>query len=246
MSTPLNQPNSDAALTIWEHIVALKRVVFIAVGSLLLSASLVHWQREIIINFLLVPLGPGGPVLQFLSPLDPLYFILKIDFTLGFLIILPLLLTLLWRYVSPAMSVRWWIPLLIINVASALALLAAAYAYYLVTPLILGFMASIIIPGTTAAFTASGYLDFLLTTTFILVVIFQLPLIIIAAVGTKLLNPTQITENRPYVYVGAITIAAIVTPTTDILTLGLVAAPAIVAVEVGVGVARLIFRTKQV
>lgn len=243
----LKTPNhSSDTLTIWEHLVALKRVVLWCVGTLLLSASLIHWQRELVISFLLVPLGETSQPLQFLSPLDPLYFILKIDFTLGFLLALPLILTYVWWYVSPALHVRWWVPVLVVSIASVLSVTAALYAYFLVTPIILTFMSNIIIPGTAAAFTAAGYLDFLLSTTLILVLVFQLPLLIVGAIGAGLLTTKQITDNRPYVYLGAVSIAAVVTPTTDILTLGLVSGPAIVAVELGAGTARLLFGRKTV
>lgn len=241
-----NQTRQNSEMTLWEHLLELKRVVIVAIATLLLAASLVHWQREIVIGFLLGPLGENSQPLQFLSPLDPLYFILKIDFTLGFIISLPIILTLIWRYIAPALNVRWWVPMLIIISASSLSVLAALYAYYFVAPVVLAFMSSIIIPGTTAAFTAAGYLDFLLTITLILVVVFQLPLIVVGGIVSKLLAPETITNNRPYVYVGAVTISAIITPTTDILTLGLVAAPAILAVELGLGIARVVLWRRHV
>jgi sec-independent protein translocase protein TatC len=241
----LQTPNNHSAtLTIWEHIVALKRVVLLCLGTLLVAASLVHWQRESIIGFLLVPLGETSQPLQFLSPLDPLYFILKVDFTLGFLLALPFILGFIWRFVSPALNVRWWVPVIVVSVASVLSFWAALYAYFFVTPIILSFMSTIIIPGTTAAFTAAGYLDFLLSTTLILVFVFQIPLLLVGAIGAGLISHTQITNNRPYVYLGAVSLSAIVTPTTDVLTLGLVAGPAIAAVELGVGTARILFRGK--
>lgn len=243
---PTSNNNSLQTQTIWEHLVALKRVAFLSLGTLLCAAALVHWQREWVITFLLVPLGSESQPLQFLSPLDPLYFILKVDFTLGFLLALPIILTLIWRYIAPAVQVVWWLPLLIVSAATVLSMMASLYAYFLVAPIILTFMSNIIIPGTTAAFTAAGYLDFLLSTTLILVLVFQLPLLIVGAIGAKLLSPVVITDNRPYVYLGTVVIAAVVTPTTDVLTLALVAGPAIAAVELGIGIAKLLFNRKTV
>jgi len=231
-------------MTVWEHLAQLRRLLFWVVGSVVLAAGCVHYWREPVITFLLQPLGDTQAPLQFLSPLDPLYFILKIDFTLGLLLSLPFILCIVWRYIAPAVSLRWYTPLLVGTLITILSGLAMAYAYLLVVPIILAFMSSIVIPGTATAFTASGYLSFLLTTTSILVLVFQIPLILATLCLLRLMTPAYIRQHRPYFHIGALVLAAIVTPTTDIFTLGLVAGPAIVAIELGAVLGSLVSRNQ--
>jgi sec-independent protein translocase protein TatC len=228
--------------TFFEHVTVLRKTLLAAVGLVIAASATVHFFREPIIGFLLAPLGSEPAPLQFLSPLDPLFFILKIDFTLGLLISLPILFYLGWRFIAPASRAPTWAALIIIGITSIMGLGGAAYAYHVVIPIVLEFMNTLIIAGTTPAYTATGYLSFLLSVTTLLVLVFQIPLVIVLTTMLGLLNPNHITERRAYVYTGTVVAAAIITPTTDVITLTLVSLPAIVVTEVGVFVARWFHR----
>lgn len=232
--------------TIREHVIALLKTIGIAFGLVVFFSALVHWKRGQVIDFLLQPLGDNAAPLQFLSPLDPLFFILKIDFTLGFLISFPVIFLLVWRFVAPATQARLYLGVAIIAATSILALLAAAYAYFLIVPVVLHYMSSIVIAGTVTAFTAHGYLNFLLSTTFLLVIIFQIPLTLIGAGSLGLLTARQLTERRKYIYTGSMILTAVITPTTDIITLALITVPTIAVIEMGILGVWLIQKTSRV
>ncbi len=225
--------SEDDLLSVWEHIAAFRKVLLYIIGFFLVCVSVVHYFRNELIGFLLHPLGKTISALQFLSPLDPLYFILKIDFIFGVILCLPITTILLWRYVSPAVTIVWWQIMLVFTASMLLSITAGGYSYMVVVPLILKFMNSIVIPGTVIAFTAQGYLNFILSTTIILVAIFQIPLFLMATISMNIIQPTMITKNRSSVYLAIIVACAIITPTTDILTLILVTAPCIITTELG-------------
>lgn len=241
----MSNQTQNKSLTFFEHIRELRRLVFWMLGWFLIAVATVHALREPIITFLLHPLGPDQPPLQFLTPLDPLYFILKLDFTLGFLLSLPILAVLLWRYITPAFTLKkWWVPYLLGISVLVLSTLACAYSYILVMPLLLDFLSTLAVPGTNTAFTAHGYLSFFLTTTIVLVAVFQIPLGIFLAVSLGILSTKTVYQNRPYIYVGAVIVSAIITPTTDVFSLALVAVPCIAAVEIGTFASYLIYRKR--
>lgn len=225
--------------TLVEHLIALKSTVLWSLFFLLVAASCVHAFRGVVIPFLLTPLGQDATDLQFLTPLDPLFFLLKVDFILGFLISLPIIALLIWHFIAPATTLSLSKAIGIIVTVSCLSIVGAGYAYAVVVPIVLSFMSSIIIEGTVTAYTAHGYLHFLLSTTILLVLVFQIPLIIVLLTILQLLDPRRITQYRPYIYSGAFIIAAVITPTTDVITLILVAVPAIAVTEIGTAVARL-------
>lgn len=231
---------TENAQTIHEHVRALVRVVLWSLGFVISASILVYWQRELVIDFLLQPLGENAMPLQFLAPLDPLFFLLKVCFTLGFLLGLPLIMLLVWHFIAPATRAGIAKGLVIVTATSVLAISAAAYAYTLVVPIVLNYMASIVIAGTTTAFTAHGYLNFLLTTTTLLVMIFQLPLVIVGATSLGLIETRQITSRRRYLYLGTLIATAVITPTTDVITLALVSLPTIVVIELGIFISWLL------
>ena len=79
---------ADEELTVWEHVAELRRYVLLSVASVLVFGSLTHAYRNELVGLLLRPLGEGM-TLQFLSPLDPLLFILTLDLMGGVLLSLP-------------------------------------------------------------------------------------------------------------------------------------------------------------
>jgi sec-independent protein translocase protein TatC len=220
--------------TIREHTLALLKTIGASLGLVLVCSIVVHSQRHTVIDFLLQPLGNGATPLQFLSPLDPLFFILKVDFTLGFLLSFPIVFLLFWRFIAPATHAKLILGIAMVLATSVLALLAAAYSYLLVVPIVLEYMSSIVIAGTVTAFTAHGYLNFLLSTTFLLVAIFQIPLTLIGAGSLGLVTASQLTSRRKYIYTGTLILTAFITPTTDIITLALITAPTVIVIEVGI------------
>lgn len=236
---------TTSELTVLDHIRSLRRTVFSIVLVVLVASSIVHYFKNSVLSFLLAPLGGEAPELQFLSPLDPLYFILKVDFILGFLLSLPIIIFLIWRFVSPANERRSAAtPFIIIGASSVLGLIAATYAYKLLIPIILNYMSGLVVPGTALSFTANGYLDFFLSTTTLLILVFQIPLLIVGLTYTGLIVPDTISRNRPYIFLGIVILTAFITPTTDLISLALIAVPALIVVEFGTLMARFVYARK--
>jgi hypothetical protein len=70
-------------MTFFEHLRELFRKLLVAVFAVTIGAGVAHYYHDAIIVFLLKPLHQKK--LFFLSPLDPLFFVLKIDFVVGFI-----------------------------------------------------------------------------------------------------------------------------------------------------------------
>lgn len=227
-----------------EHLGELRGLLFWYAAFFIGAAGTVHYFREPIAKLLFIPLEGSSTTLQFLSPLDPLIFTLKIDFSLGFIVTLPVLLIIIWRFLGPATDVSWTKALVVLTTALLLALSGVAYAYLAVAPLVLSFMQSLTFEGTTTAFTAMGYINFLFTTAFLLVIIFQIPIFICALAALGILDPHSLAKKRSYVHVSLLAICAVITPTTDILSLFLVALPSMFFTEVGIFVAKIIVKNK--
>lgn len=238
------QQNNNPHKPFWEHVADLRRLLFFVVVLLIGTASVIHYFRHDIIPYLLRPLGTDTAPLQFLSPLEPLFFILKIDFVGAIILILPIIIVCIYQFINPTPWRKCTVPLITIISSSLLALAGAAYAYFVIVPIVLGFMNSLIIPGTVAAFTATGFMNFLLGTSFMLVLIFQIPIVTVLGSAVGIINPYLFSDYRRNAYLAIFVVTAVITPTTDVITLLLVSLPAIVITEIGVSIGKL-FYTKE-
>ena len=238
-ATPSKRPLTNDELTLWEHVAQLRRVVLWSVVAVFVCGSVVHYFRNDVIAFIIRPLH-GAP-LQYLSPLDPLVFILTIDFVGGLVLALPFIVWQWYRFVAPALPTfrkmtvffRLLFPLLLAGAA-------ACYAYYVAIPLTLNVLTSFTVPGVTVSFTAENYLSFFITALLMLMIVFEMPVVMVILARLGLLHASTLAKKRKYVYVGLLIAVAAITPTTDIVSLMLILLPTYAVFEVGLIGARMV------
>ena len=100
----------------------------------------------------------------------------------------------------------------------------AAFAYYVVFPLVFGYLTATAPQGVTVMTDISTYLDFVLTIFFAFGVSFEIPIFTIVLVWTGIVTPEALAEKRGYVIVGVFVIAMFLTP-PDALSQTLLAVP---------------------
>src|SRR3989339_774616 len=138
------QQQNNNPLIFWEHINILKKYLFIICFFVILFSSIAFFYNVQILKFLTKPLN--GIDLIFLSPIDPITFIMKMDLLAGVILSAPIILYLVWRFVSPALMDKQKKILKRIFIFSfILTILSVIYAYiYLISIIIL----SVITPTT--------------------------------------------------------------------------------------------------
>lgn len=217
--------------SISEHIGELRVKILTALGFFFVGIAISHIFHNKIIDFLLEPASDQS--LIFLSPLEPLFFIFQIDFVGGFILSFPVILWLLFSYISPALSDGIKKRLIIFYLTSTLLLiLGLAYALFITIPTSLKFLFSITIPGIENSFSVQKYLSFIITQTIIVMAVFQIPVVIIGGVHLGILKTNILVVKRRHIYIGLITILAIITPTTDIFSLAILFIPCVVIFEI--------------
>jgi sec-independent protein translocase protein TatC len=92
---------------------------------------------------------------------------------------------------------------------------------------------------------ASEYLSFVLAMGVAFGVVFELPLVLVFLALAGIITSQGMRRARRYAIVANVTIAAIITPTVDIVTLGLMAGPMIVFYELAIVLAWSIERTRS-
>lgn len=230
--------------SVLEHIGELKKKIFIALGAIFFGALIGHFFNKEITAFLLQL--SGGQQLIFLSPLEPLFFIFKIDLIAGIIIAFPFIVWCLLSYIAPALPRRTSAFLFLFYIISTLLLIGGLFYAFLVTiPLSLKFLFSIVIPGVQNQISAQNYINFFITQTLIITFIFQFPLLIIGSVYLDILRTKTLANKRRYAYL-IITIAlAVITPTVDIFSLIVVLAPCFLIFEISLIGGKIVEKFKK-
>ena len=153
----------------------------------------------------------------------------------------PVWIGLLFHFAAPAMQKRSRI-VSIAFVASAGMLAAASVVitYFYLVPTTLAVLLNVPVQGTSVVLTADSYLDFFFLEATVAFVVLQIPLIINALAYLRLLNPRAIQGKRSVIYIVLLIALAILTPTTDVVSLMVAFVPAVLLTEGGLAVARVI------
>ena len=234
----------DEPRTLWEHLKELRNYFFLALAALIIGASVTQVYHDRIIRLIFAPLG--SHTLVFLSPLDPLLFVFKVDFYGGLFLSLPVIMFCLFRFITPAVEqqtsrlLAWFCGLSILLVIAA-----SAYTYLLLLPLSVHFLISIQVPGVENLFTADEYLGFAFMELALMAGIFQIPSVVLLLVFARILNPHVLSRNRGMVWVVTTVVLAIITPTTDLYSLSLFLIPTLAIFELSILLGKAIYSIRN-
>ena len=172
----------------------------------------------------------------------PFFVPVKVAMLTGFLVALPYILYQLWAFVAPGLYThekRLVLPLVVSS--TVLFIAGMAFAYFLVMPVVFGFITSIAPEGVAVMTDISKYLDFVMTLFIAFGITFEVPIAVIVLVRFGVVSIEKLKEARPYVIVGAFVIAAIVTP-PDVISQIMLAVPLCLLYEAGIFLARFVVR----
>lgn len=157
---------------------------------------------------------------------------LMIGIVLGF----PYLLFELWRFIKPALheSERKSASGFTFY-ATLLFLIGILFGYYMITPLSVNFLANYNVSEVIQnQITIDSYLSTVATLTLGTGIIFELPIVIFILSKLGIMTPKFMRSSRRYATVIILIIAAVVTPTPDILTMLTVSFPLFLLYEISI------------
>ena len=158
----------------------------------------------------------------------------KLTLFLALFISIPWLLYQAWAFIAPGLyrhERRLVLPLLVSS--SLLFYAGAAFAYFVVFPLVFAFFTSTAPEGVAVMTDISRYLDFVLTLFFAFGAAFEVPIVTVLLVWTGMATQEGLRAKRPYVIVGAFVIGMLLTP-PDVISQTLLAIPMWILFELGV------------
>jgi sec-independent protein translocase protein TatC len=233
----MTQPNfSDSEQPFLSHLIELRtRLMYIVLAVLLIFLCLAPFANEIY-SYLSVPLMkhlPENSTMVAIDVASPFFTPFKLSLVCAGFIAVPVILYQIWAFVAPGLYAhekRLVLPLLIAS--TALFYIGVAFAYFVVLPLVFAFLTTTAPVGVTVMTDIAKYLDFTLTLFLAFGVTFEVPIFTIVLVWTGFVSPTQLSEARPYIIVGAFVVAMFLTP-PDALSQTLLAVPLCLLFEAG-------------
>ena len=222
------------------HLVELRaRLLNSAVALLLVFICLFPWASDLyalLAQPLLAKLPKGGQMIA-TDVTTPFFVPLKVTMMAAFVIALPYILYQIWKFVAPGLYAhekRLVVPL--IFASTILFVCGMAFAYFLVFPVVFGFITASAPQGVAVMTDIDKYLSFVLTMFMAFGVTFQVPVVVVLLVRMGIVSVEKLREVRSYVIVGAFVAGAIFTP-PDVVSQFMLAVPLWLLYEAGIVVA---------
>jgi sec-independent protein translocase protein TatC len=227
------------------HLIELRdRLLRIVLCVLTVFIALAAYANEIY-SLLAGPLMkhmPENSTMIAIDPASPFFTPFKLALVVAVFISVPFILYQFWAFVAPGLYKRERRMILPLLIASTLLFyLGVAFAYFVVFPLVFGFLTAAAPEGVAVMTDIAKYLDFVLTIFFAFGICFEVPIFTIVMVWTGLTSPASLAEKRPYVILGAFIIGAFLTP-PDAISQTLLAIPMWMLFELGLLFSRFFVR----
>jgi sec-independent protein translocase protein TatC len=232
--------------TLISHLLELRTRLMWASSSVLLAFIPTYWFHNQLFEFLERPLLaklPKGATLIATNVTDAFTTPLKLAFVVALLIAMPVALYQIWLFVAPGLyrrEKRFALPLLISSVV--LFYCGAAFAYWLVFPVMFNFFIGALPRGVSMMADITRYMDSALTLMLAFGLAFEVPVAVVLLVLTGIISVDKLAKSRGYVVIGIFIVAAILTP-PDAISQTIMALPMWLLFEGGIIFARIM--TKQ-
>ncbi len=251
MATDEDVPPSNAGeMTLTEHLRELRTrllraVIALAIGTAV-GYAIFPWLLDLLIEPYCQVLETDRDTCNLIAlrPLEPFSVRIRGSLMVGLLLGGPVIFYQLWRFITPGLTRRERRFTLPFVVMSQVMLMVGVGFAYLIIPQALRVLLVLGGPRIEAFLSASEYLSFFLRLCLAFAIVFELPVVLIALILVGVLRAASLRKARPYAVVGMVTLAALITPTTDAVTLLLVSLPMWLFYELSVLVAYLVERRR--
>ncbi len=163
----------------------------------------------------------------------------------GIALSMPYLMWQIWRFVTPALNPkekRFAIPFVL--AATALFALGAGLAYWSL-PRALDFLLTVGGEQVDPLFSPNEYLTFVTFMMLAFGIGFQFPIVLVFLQIAGVVIPQQLSRTRRFSIVGIVTLAAVITPSGDPVTLAALSIPMWMFYELSIVIGRLIVRRRR-
>lgn len=246
MSKPNDFPPQDQ--TFVSHLIELRdRLLRAVVAVLVVFLALFAFANDLY-TFLAEPLlrhMPEGTSMIATEVASPFLTPFKLTLVLSVFVAMPFILYQLWAFVAPGLyqnEKKLVMPLLVSS--TVLFYMGMAFAYFVVFPLVFGFLTNVAPEGVAVMTDISRYLDFVLKMFFAFGVAFEVPIATILVIWTGLTTAESLASKRPYIIVIAFVVGMLLTP-PDVISQTLLALPMWGLFELGLVLSKIYTKDRE-
>lgn len=228
--------------TLLSHLVELRSRLFWMFGAVFLVFLALLPFSKLIFNYVarpLVSVVPNGELIA-LSPVSPLTATIALTFYMALFIAMPIILYQVWAFVAPGLyrkEKHFAFPMLATSIV--LFYVGMAFAYYVVFPLIFGFVSTFTPDTVNYQPDMTQYVSFVMMVVLVFGLAFETPVATMLLVITGITTTEKLGKARPYVFLGAFVVGMLLTP-PDVISQTMLAVPVYLLYEMGILMSRLV------
>lgn len=226
----MSEEHSKQAGSLLFHLEEFARTIRNAALVLLVGCTLGLLGAKVILAELIKPYGGK---LQVLGPTEGISILIRVGLAIGAAVASPIIIYQILNFIIPAIEtaqekrVARSLRFALIPAAYLLFLVGAAFAWFVMIPAAIGFLANFEIDLFNTEWTAERYVPFVLSLTLWVGISFEMPLVFWFLGSIGVIGPKPLLKGWRFAVVAIAIIAAAITPTVDPFNMMLVMGPLI-------------------
>jgi len=234
------QQELSGQMSFLDHLEELRKRIIHSLIGIAVAFGVCWWIKDYLYWLVSRPIAKAGITsLVFSTPTEGFNLELKLAVMASIFLSSPFILGQVWLFISPGLykhERRYAMPFIFFS--SLLFVLGGLFAYFVAFPFAMQFLIEWEKNmGATVLINASEYFDLFITVELALAVIFEIPAVIFVLSRIGLVSGPFLLRNTRYAILISAIVAAVITPTTDIPNMLIVAVPMIGLYLLGVIVA---------
>ncbi len=244
--TSASDPQAELSLT--EHLAELRTRLIRSIAAVAVGFCVAYAFIEPIFAVLSKPLEevvPPGTSLIFTSYPEAFFTYLKLALTCGIFMASPVILHEIWAFVAPGLyphEKKWALPFVVFSTIFFVG--GALFGYIVVFPAAFNFLASYAGQDLKLLPSVSEYFSLTIKLLLGFGVAFELPIFMVFMALIGILDARMLRKNRKYALLIIFILAAIITPTPDVVNQCLLAAPLLVLYEISIFLVSIICKRR--
>lgn len=238
----------EEQMTFWDHLDVLRgSIIRVLVAAAVMGVG-VFFLKDYIFDIVLWPRCSDFPTYRLLGAEDfqiklvntalteQFMIHMKVSLIVGLLVASPYIIYILFRFISPALydnerraSIR------LVGAAYGMFMVGIVINYFLIFPLTVRFLGTYSVSSEVETMlTLSSYVDTLLLMSLVFGIVFEIPVIAWLLARFGMLKAEWMSQYRRHAIVAILVLAAVITPTADIMTLIVVSLPIWLLYEISI------------
>lgn len=233
-------------ISVIQHLEELRRRIILSLIFFIAASSAAFVFADKLVNLLKRPASIYSNDFIFLSPTEGFVSYVRVALLFGFVISIPFFLFQTGLFVRPAIphakakTIFIWL-----SVSFIFALLGAAFSYFIAAPFALRFLLGFALKAAKPMISIGKYLSFVGSFILMGAAIFQIPILMGFLAQINMLGSGFLAKRRKYAILTIFIVAAVITPTQDVINMLIFAGPMWVLFEVGVLVTWFVENKKE-